>query len=49
MVDVTSGILGDKTIDDRLMYIPIDDYYFCKLNYWFKSLEANSLEITNQI
>ena len=42
MVDVTPGILGDKTIDDRLMYMPFDDYSFCILNYLLKSLDTNN-------
>ena len=34
-----SGILGDKTIGDKLMYIPNDNKLFSSVNYnyWFKS------------
>ena len=38
-----SGILRDKTMTDRFMYIPNDDKQnlpFCRLDYWLSSLEA---------
>ena len=43
------GILRDKTMDVRLMYIHNDgreNYPFCRTR-WLKSLETNSLELTN--
>ena len=35
----------DKTMNDKLMYIPndnIQNYSFCILDYWFKSLEPTN-------
>ena len=37
-----SGILRDKTIDDKLICIPDykKNYIFCRLNYWLKSFNT---------
>ena len=35
------NVLRDKTMDNKLTYIPNDDkqsYPFCRLNYWSNSL-----------
>ena len=43
----TTGILRDKTKDDKLMYNLINDrqnYSFCKLNYWLKSLDTTEIK-----
>ena len=41
-----TGILKDKTIEDKFSYIPNDDeqnYPFCRLKLLVKSLETTSL------
>ena len=47
---VHSGVLRDKTMDDKLMYIPnintLNEPYF-KLNYYLKTLDSIGLELTN--
>ena len=45
------GIQRDKTIADKLMYIPNDDtqnYLFCRLKLVFKHLNTQLIETTNQ-
>ena len=47
-----TGILKDKTIDDKLTYIPYDDklnlnYPFCRLELVVKSFDNNILELNN--
>ena len=42
-----SGILRDKTIDDKLTYFPNDDkqkYSFCRLNVLVECLDTNSFD-----
>ncbi len=40
---LNSGILRDKTMDDKLMYIPNDDKQykpFCRLDYWLAGTQS---------
>ena len=46
-----SGALGDKTMDDKLIYIPNDDkqyFPFCRLKLLVISLNTNGLNPSNQ-
>ena len=46
-----SGALGDKTMDDKLIYIPTDDkqyFPFCRLKLLTISLNNIGLNPTNQ-
>ena len=43
-----SGILMDKTMDCKLMYIPNDDIDYSYYNYWLKRLDTQLNEPTNQ-
>ena len=41
----------DKTMEDKMMYIPNNKNYNCPfvdLTFWFKGLDTSSLESTNQ-
>ena len=46
-----TGVLRDKTMDDKLIYIPNYDkqyYHFCRFDYLLKRLDTSSLEPINQ-
>ena len=48
---IMSGVLGDKTMDDKLIYIPNDDkqnFPFCRLKLLVISLNTNGLNPSNQ-
>ena len=41
-----SGILRDKTMDDKLNIRPPQNYPFCRLNYWLLSLDTTDIQST---
>ena len=48
---IMSGVLGDKTMDDKLIYIPNDDkkyFPFCRLKLLVISLNTIGLNPSNQ-
>ena len=48
MYPFLSGISRDKTMANKIMYIPNDDtlnYPLCRLQYWLKRLTLNLIKI----